>query len=82
MPKNYTILEQLKENITLSGANTYTEVELVLLEEIGKRNKKGDKVKVMMVHGIALELVSGQAIFDGAGVDAGDDWSIQFTTNN
>ena len=81
MAKNYEVLEVLKENITLSAANTYTEVDLTFEStEIGKRNTKGDKIKVMLVHGIGFEIVSG---FDPAATATdGDDLMIQFTTNS
>lgn len=83
MAKNYDVMEMLKENITLSSANTFTEVELTLLEEIGKRNKKGDKIKVMLVWGIALEHVAGACLpWDTAGGATDDAWEIQFTTNS
>ncbi len=83
MAKNYEVLEQLKENLTLTGADTYTEIELTLLEEIGKRNKKGDKIKVMMIWGIQFEHLAGAAFpWDAAGGATGDQWSIQFTTNS
>lgn len=82
MAKGYQIMEMIKENITQATVNVYAEEELVLLEEIGKRDKSGKKIKCMMVHGIALELVSDCAIFDGAGVDHEDKWEIQFTTNS
>lgn len=83
MARAYEVLEQLKENVTLSAANTYTEVELSLLEEIGKRNKKGDKIKCMMIWGIALEHVAGACLpWDTAGGATDDAWEIQFTTNS
>lgn len=80
MAKNYQILETISENITLSAANTYTEKELTLLEDIGKEiGKKSKSIKGLTVWGIAIELVSG---FDGAGVDNGDYIEVQITTNS
>jgi hypothetical protein len=83
MPKNYEVMEQIKENLTLSGADTYTEIELTLLEEIGKRNKKGDKIKVMMIWGIQLEFKAGACLpWDTAGGATNDKWELQITTNS
>jgi hypothetical protein len=87
MPKAFPVLEMIKENITLSGANTYTETEITLLEEIGKQSKNGKKIKVMLIWGIALEEVgagSANAPFfdDIAAIQDLDHWDFQITSNS
>jgi hypothetical protein len=74
------VSEVIKENIVASAANTYTEKELTFMaNEIGKTKKNSSDIKVMLVHGINLEIVSG---FDAAGVTDADDLMIQFCTNS
>ena len=75
-----TVAEIIKENITESGVTTYTEKEITFLaNEIGKTKKNSSDVKVMLVHEIVLEIVSG---FDAAGVQDADTMYVQFTTNS
>lgn len=84
MARQYQVLEPIKENITLSAANTYTEVEIALeVGDVGEKNRKGDKRKVMLIWGWELEPVSGDNYpFDAAGVTDGDSWDVQITTNS
>lgn len=82
MPKAFPVLETIKENLTLSGADAYTEIELTLLEEIGKRSRNGKSIKCMMIWGIELEFVSGQGGFDAALGADGDSIELQITTNS
>lgn len=73
------VTEVIKENITLTGANAYTSKELTFMaNEIGKTKKNSSDIKVMLIHGIGLEINSG---FDVAGVTDDDDFFIQFATN-
>lgn len=75
-----TVAEIIKENIVMSAADTYTEKELTFMaNEIGKTKKNSSDVKVMLVHGINLEIVSG---FDAAGITDADTFFIQMTTNS
>ena len=74
------ICEMIRENITLTGANAYTEKVLTFMaNEIGKTKKNSSDIKVMLVWGIGLEIISG---FDAVGVTDQDEWFIQFCTNS
>ena len=75
------VLEVIKENITLTGANAFTEKELTFMaNEIGKTKKNSSDIKVMLVHGIGLEIISG--LDPQATVVDLDEMLIQFCTNS
>lgn len=84
MPKySDPVLETIKENITLTAVDTYTEISLTLLEEVGKMSKDNKKKKILFIYGIMLEPVSGDNYpFDAAGVTDGDSWDFQITSNS
>lgn len=57
-------LEVLNESLTMSAAGTFTEIEVSLLEEVGKLNR--GRIKAMMIHRIELQHTGVAA---GTGMD-------------
>ena len=67
-------LEVLNESITMSAAGTLTEIEVSLLEEVGKM--RFGRVKAMMITDVVLEVHNETA---GTGLDtdnATGDWLL------
>jgi len=67
------VLEMLKDRVEMSATTVFTEIEISLLSEVGKTNKRGD-IKAMMIRGVALDLGGIDKIVD-------TDWiSFQITS--
>lgn len=72
-------METLKYSLTYSAANTFTEFEKSLDQEVGQKRKgrRGNSTKVMMIRAITVEWLA----FDDD-PSAGDCQEIQITTNS
>jgi hypothetical protein len=73
-------MESLKYSLPMSSANTFTEFEKALEQEIGqkRRGKKGSSTKIMMVRNIEVEW----ELWDAMEIDTDDEQAIQITTNS
>lgn len=69
-------LEHMKESIVMSAANTFTEEEYSLHEDIGKMNRNRTKIKVMKIYAIFIELAAVDTIAADDGI------MLQITTNH
>lgn len=73
-------MESLKYSLPMSAANTYTQYEKSMEQEIGakRRGKKGSSTKIMFVENVEIQW----EIWDAGDIDKGDEQALQITTNS